>query len=204
MDAADLPELDVRGANVILLMGPEERAEIEARLRAMTRVRFHGVFGEELAPEDQCLEFTGAKRGGYGLMSIRGVLVSAHHVAWVLANNRPIPPDGMIRHRVCDHPPCVRADHLALGTAADNARDRDEAGRTARGPRPHHSKLNAEDDATIHGLRGYGETIASLAEVFGVPPGAIQRATKRHAKRLASSQPKGTPKPPGAGETGEG
>lgn len=57
----------------------------------------------------------------------------AHRVAWQLANG-PIPRGLLVRHR-CDHPECVNPDHLLLGTDADNIRDRETRGRTARGER---------------------------------------------------------------------
>src|SRR4029453_17701848 len=58
---------------------------------------------------------------------------TAHRRAWVLANG-PIPRGLHVLHH-CDNPPCVRPDHLWLGTAADNVRDRVSKGRSATGLR---------------------------------------------------------------------
>lgn len=70
-------------------------------------------------------------RMGYGRVQFRGRLEVAHRVAWTLAIG-PIPEGLFVLHK-CDNPPCVRPDHLFLGTAQDNSRDRDEKGRHRSG-----------------------------------------------------------------------
>lgn len=47
----------------------------------------------------------------------------AHRYGSALVHG-PIPPALLVLHR-CDHAPCCNPAHLYLGTAADNARDRD-------------------------------------------------------------------------------
>src|SRR6267378_4626639 len=51
---------------------------------------------------------------GYGQFRGRG----AHRVAYELTK-RPIPRGMVVRHR-CDNPPCVRPEHLRVGTRAQN------------------------------------------------------------------------------------
>lgn len=78
---------------------------------------------------DGCWLWTGALggRGGYGRFDAD----RAHRVAYELVVG-PIPPGLFVCHH-CDVPRCVRPDHLFVGTAKDNAQDRDRKGRR-RGP----------------------------------------------------------------------
>lgn len=202
MDVDDPLDFDMRGANAILLMGPEERAEFEGRFWAMTRVQVD-VWRVGLTPDELCLEWTGATRDGYGAVRIRGILSGAHAAAWVLANGRPIPRGWVIRHLRCNNPLCVRADHLAIGTPADNARDKAAWGRSKPEWRSRWSKLSAEDDKTIYELRQGGETVAGLARFYDVTRAAIKAAYRRRAKRLAAGPPEWAPEPPGSGEAGK-
>jgi hypothetical protein len=64
---------------------------------------------------------------------------AAHQVAWELARG---PRNGLWVLHKCDNPPCVRPDHLYLGSNADNARDMSRRGRsrgskTTRCPQGH-------------------------------------------------------------------
>lgn len=78
-----------------------------------------------------CWEWQGARLRGYGI-ALKGAgrpgrSGRAHRVAWALTFGAV--PVGMQVCHHCDNPPCVRPDHLFLGTAADNARDRESKGR---------------------------------------------------------------------------
>lgn len=57
----------------------------------------------------------------YGTVLWEGRMMAAHRVAWTITNG-PIPEGMLVLHR-CDFPPCVRPDHLFLGTQRDNAND---------------------------------------------------------------------------------
>lgn len=73
------------------------------------------------------------KGGGYGLFAMEGKLQLTHRLSWKM-HNGPIPKGLFVLHH-CDNPPCVRPDHLFLGTQKDNMRDKVEKGREARGDR---------------------------------------------------------------------
>lgn len=82
-----------------------------------------------------CWTRTGSNNGvGYSLLNVNGERVYAHRYSWELTNG-PIPPGLVVMHK-CDNPPCVRPDHLAVGTHVDNMRDCSEKGRNKRNYSP--------------------------------------------------------------------
>lgn len=108
-------------------------------------------------------------RGGYGMFALRkGVIRRSHRVAWELANG-PIPEGLWVLHR-CDNPPCVRPEHLVLGTPKDNTADMTGKGRAniARGSRRGGAKLTEADVVAIRAARAEGATGAELASQYGV------------------------------------
>jgi hypothetical protein len=112
---------------------------------------------------------------GYGVQPNRRGETYAHRLAWTLVNG-PI-PEGMIVMHKCDNPPCVRPDHLMLGTKGENSFDMKRKGR-ARGSylggrRNPAAKLTPEQVAEIRArVGGYG-TGRPLAREFGVSPSTI-------------------------------
>lgn len=64
---------------------------------------------------------------GYGVLSFDGGTVRAHRFSWEISKG-PIPKNMFICHK-CDVRCCVNPNHLFLGTAKDNALDRDAKGR---------------------------------------------------------------------------
>lgn len=127
----------------------------------------------------ECLEWVGAKTpGGYGSFSLpsptgarRWVVVMAHRMA-VYLSGRNIPP-GMMACHSCDNRACVRADHLFIGTAADNTMDAYRKGRLHKHMQPGEkngsARLTAADVASIRrsstGTRG---ECAAMSRKYGV------------------------------------
>lgn len=81
-----------------------------------------------------CIEFTGSLDSkGYGRVGntrwgktygTRG----AHRLSYILKHG-PISSSSLFVCHKCDNPKCINTEHLFLGTAADNAKDRDTKGR---------------------------------------------------------------------------
>jgi DNA-binding NarL/FixJ family response regulator len=120
---------------------------------------------------------------GYGRLKFNYQDLRAHRVAWELANGRRA--DGVVRH-TCDTPLCVRADHLVIGTHADNVSDRHGRGRNACGERiTATAKLTDDKVIEIRRLHADGTTKRDLARQFGVTRRSVsdivRRKTWKHA-----------------------
>jgi hypothetical protein len=101
--------------------------------------------------EGGCWEWIGGKNDeGYGKFNLNrnGGTVNAHRYSYQL-NIGPIPKGMLVCHH-CDNPSCVNPKHLFLGTAEDNAWDKENKnrGNHPAGSQCHLSKL-AEKDITI-------------------------------------------------------
>lgn len=83
----------------------------------------------------------------------------------------PIPPGMSVCHR-CDNPPCVRPDHLFLGTHADNMHDRVVKGRALlsvpRRDKHPKARLSPHDAVDIVTLRALGAGVRQLARSYGI------------------------------------
>lgn len=92
-------------------------------------------FWSKVDVPDGCWLWTaGRDSDGYGKLAIglggkEQRHTRAHRFAYE-AFNGPI-PDGMVVMHTCDNPPCVRPDHLVLGTPLDNNDDKVAKGRHA-------------------------------------------------------------------------
>lgn len=79
-----------------------------------------------------CWVWTGWRiYSGYGQIAGGGRRHYVHRVAVVLSG-RDLPAGMQALHR-CDNPPCVRPDHIYVGSRVDNMRDMAQRGRSTRG-----------------------------------------------------------------------
>lgn len=130
------------------------------------------------AVEDEtgCWVWRGAKTGhGYGVVGWREDgrrrQTTAHRYVWQQIHG-PIPQGIVVCHR-CDNPPCVRPDHLFLGTQRENLEDMTRKGRRVVGEQSHLARLTEDQILEIRrryqrrapGCRGNS---ATLAAEFGI------------------------------------
>lgn len=87
------------------------------------------LFWDQVRASGDCWNWTGRRySNGYGY--VQGYSFTekfAHRLSWTMANG-PIPGGMWVLHH-CDNPPCVNPEHLYIGTAKDNAQDRERRGR---------------------------------------------------------------------------
>lgn len=148
---------------------------------ASKRQALEGFFWARVKRTQACWTWTGrCDAEGYGLLkthSFGKVAQRAHRISWIL--HFGLITDGMgILHR-CDNPPCVRPDHLFMGSALDNALDAAAKGRTARGEKNHNAKLTAEQVKEMRRLAAGGVCFSELGRTFGVSGVMAARIVRR-------------------------
>lgn len=128
-----------------------------------------------------CLIWAGhVNDSGYGTFTMHGNHdhIRAHRVAWELVHG-PI-PDGLCVLHHCDNRVCVNAEHLFLGTRADNIADMVCKGRQHKGETVRNSRLTEEDIRQIRWLYATGLfRQVDIAEMFDVQHTAICKIVRR-------------------------
>lgn len=137
----------------------------------------------------ECWVWTGERTAtGHGRVRVNSRKVIVSRIVLEEKLGRPLLPGEVARH-TCDNPPCARAEHLEVGSVADNNRDRDERGRqvTPRGgrngarthPESRRGERNPRARLTPIGVRairdfvahGYSDT--QIAAQLGCSRGAV-------------------------------
>jgi hypothetical protein len=123
-----------------------------------------------------CIEWTGARSGGYGMVKFLGRSVLAHRVAFGLAGG--LLNDAVLVLHSCDNPPCCNPAHLRSGTSEDNASDREsrKRRRIIRGSVHGMSKLTEDN---VNEIRLSSEKSTVVAAKFRVSPSTICLIKKR-------------------------
>jgi hypothetical protein len=116
-------------------------------------------FWKRVHKTEGCWEWTGyclpttnhPELRGHGQFRVEGKIILAHRFSWILHNGPIDPPTLLVCHH-CDHPPCVRPDHLFLGTNADNVRDALSKHRLPKGEQATNAILTEADVREIRTL----------------------------------------------------
>lgn len=124
------------------------------------------------------------KRGtftfGYGQFHLKRWPMTAHRVAWMIANKCNV-PEGMCVCHACDNPRCCNPSHLWLGTHADNANDTRQKQRH-RGPAGESNSNSKLTDGIVREIRqeqSGGIANVKLARRYKVCPSLISMIVNR-------------------------
>lgn len=129
---------------------------------------------------DECWEWTGCKREGYGRFWDGKRMVQATHFVWEFHTGQKVLKGMDVCHR-CDNRVCVNPNHLFIGTRKDNMRDCVRKERQARGRDHGHSKLTDQDVIQIRNNPGTQEQIATEYGVIRQTISKIKRLERwRH------------------------
>ena len=104
-------------------------------------------FWSHVAKGDGCwLWLLRGDADGYGAFSVvhERPCSRAHRIAWMIHFGAI--PDGLCVLHKCDNPPCVRPDHLFVGTNADNMRDMAKKGRCRPGSHLYPERMPRGED----------------------------------------------------------
>ncbi len=117
--------------------------------------------------EGDCWEVKRTRKGsgGYGYSKYGPDDFGNHRISYVI-HIGPLKFGEVVRHR-CNRRGCWNPAHLEKGSAADNARDRNMAGRHGNG------KLDPEKVRELRGLAAEGMPARLIADIYDI--------TKKHA-----------------------
>lgn len=132
---------------------------------------------ERFVPEGDCWLWRGAFfPDGYPQISYRNRATRVNRAVMELVNGVPGLIDGSNPVHVlhsCDNRRCVNPSHLFLGTNADNMRDRNQKGRTAKGERHWNARLSSRSVGEVRRLAKQGVPTRQIASQFGVTAGHV-------------------------------
>lgn len=95
---------------------------------------FKDRFYKFVGPPDEngCQNWIGGiNTGGYGNFRLNGKVVTSSRMSWLI-NYGSIPKGMWVLHK-CDNRKCVNVNHLFLGNAKDNMKDKVSKGRQSKG-----------------------------------------------------------------------
>lgn len=132
--------------------------------------------------DDGCIIWTGFKdSGGYGCFYERpsNKKSAAHRLSYEMAKGKI--PDGYVVRHTCHNPSCVNADHLVVGTRADNNADTVAAGRcnSKFGEKHPNAFLTEEQARSIFVMRADGMSFPNIAKKLDTTSTTVERIYNR-------------------------
>jgi hypothetical protein len=132
----------------------------------------------EIKSESECWNWNGKlNQWGYGRYIFNGMYAMSHRVSYQLTTGKNI--DGLIAMHICDNPACCNPKHIAIGTHADNQRDKFQKNRQAKGEKNGQSLLT--EAQVLEARQKYIPKIVTykmLAKEYGVSRDTIQKAIR--------------------------
>lgn len=122
----------------------------------------------------ECWNWIRSFRNGYGAIKHEGRVLSAHRVAYVIANGEP--GDGLLVTHSCDNRACCNPAHLVAGTPKDNAREMRERieCNQPRGEQVPNAKLCEQTVSRIWALRRTGLGAVRIARELSISTRAVR------------------------------
>lgn len=127
-----------------------------------------------------CMNWTGPKLYGYGLMSHGPRCMRVHRVSLEIKLGKPLGLLHALHH--CDNRVCANPDHLFAGTNNDNRNDAIAKGRVSfgvkgkqiwRGEKHGRAKLTEQSVREIRAMIAMGVMQKTIARTYGVSKTAI-------------------------------
>lgn len=125
---------------------------------------------------DECWEWKGNQRAGYGRFKFQGKLYGATRLMWRLTYGTD--PTGQLVCHSCDNPSCCNPSHLFLGTDADNNQDKEQKGR-GNHPKGEDNGLAKLDESTVIDIFTSTESNRDLAAKYGVTDVTVRNIRDR-------------------------
>lgn len=141
--------------------------------------------------DNGCWVWTASRtRNGYGAVQVcspKRSKIGAHR-AMMQSIVGPLESDAYVCHK-CDVKLCINPDHLFLGSAGDNARDRQSKGRGANVSGERNPMSLASDAAIAKAVEQIvaGESVKTISERLGVSVAAVRVWLRKRGIRIGRS-----------------
>lgn len=127
-------------------------------------------FWDKVTKTKTCWVWNGKRRkDGYGVIWVGSRERRAHRFSLEMIVG-PLSPDKKVLHS-CDNPPCVRPEHLSVGTQKDNLldmRNKDRNPFNRRGTAHPRARFSPQAILAIRQLKQIGTPQREIAELYGV------------------------------------